>query len=48
MSVAIRLCPANCTDEPNKSADAANERCHAGRKDTEDKDVVRDGAVDER
>ncbi|MCF2707840.1 hypothetical protein [Bacteroides pyogenes] len=48
MSVAIRLCPANGTDEPDRSADTANERCHTGRKDTEDKDVVRDGAVDER
>ncbi|MDY5434820.1 hypothetical protein [Bacteroides pyogenes] len=48
MSVAIRLCPANGIDEPDRSADAVDERCHTGRKDTEDKDVVRDGAVDER
>lgn len=48
MSVAIHLCPANGTDEPDRSADTANERCHTGRKDTEDEGVVIGGTVDER
>jgi len=48
VSVAIHLCPANGTDEPDRSADTANERCHTGRKDTEDEGVVIGGTVDER